>query len=115
MAKIIVGNHEVVNTPWANETIAHLQLATQRRFFAGEGYFLTILRWSDRDGKKSGPLTVWISPATELVLEYDADEPVDVDEALVQRFLSAMEEPHGLAIAFDSMTDMPPQGPFAID
>lgn len=89
-----------------NFFLAHLQVATQRRFADGHGYFLTGAGRND-DGREVST-SHWIHPGIPLTFDYDTEDitgerpaPIEIDEKNVEALLGVMDRPLGVLTGFD--------------
>lgn len=107
MPALLYGPNQVrLSFDGGNWFLAHLQVATQRRFADGRGYFLT------GAGRNNDGLDVstshWIHPSIPLTFDYDTEDvtgerpaPIEIDEENIEVLLGVMDRPLGILTGFD--------------
>ncbi|BCP04617.1 hypothetical protein [Mycobacterium paraintracellulare] len=107
MSALVYGPSQVrLNFGQNHYLLAHLQVATARRFAEGRGFFLT-LSGHDDDGRESS-VSYWLHPSIPLLFAYDTEndegdrpEQIVINAEHVESFLSVMDHPLGVLWGFD--------------
>lgn len=89
-----------------HDLLAHLQVATARRFAEGRGFFLTLSGHND-DGQETS-MSYWLHPSIPLLFAYDTEndegerpEQIEINDEDVEALLSVMDRPIGVLWGFD--------------
>ncbi len=108
MSTLFYGPAQVrLNFGPSNSLLAHLQVATVRRFSEGRGFFLTMAGHRD-DGQETSA-SYWLHPSIPLLFDYDTEndegerpEQIEIDVEVVESFLNVMDRPIGVLWGFDN-------------
>lgn len=107
MSALIYGAQQArLNFGPSNNLLAHLQVATARRFAEGRGFFLTLS--GHRDNGDETSVSYWLHPSIPLMFDYDTENDegerpaqIEIKADVVESFLSVMDRSIGVLWGYD--------------
>jgi hypothetical protein len=92
---------QTIPATFTNHFVAHLQVATAKRFGAGKGFFLTTTQSGD-DGAEA-TVSHWLHPSVPVSFTYDVTDgagelvaPVALEDKRIDAITEAMDQPTGV-------------------